>query len=78
MTTKKYKIEHQKDFGAMLKQIRLENNFTQDEVAEASGTTKSNISAIENGKNITTSTFLNYLNVFNCDIEIDVTCKAKD
>ena len=54
---KRYKLK-QKEIGARLKQIRLKNKLTQEELAKILNTSQSNISAYESGKTLILTAFI--------------------
>lgn len=70
-----YKISEKEDFGRLLKQVRKEMGLTQEEVSNFMRTSKSNVSAIENGKNITMNTFVSYLEALEATIDIKINYK---
>jgi len=49
--------------GAFIKQNRLEQNRTQDEVAEQAGISRSTLSLLEKGGSVTVSTLIQVLRV---------------
>ena len=65
----KYKL-NKKEIGKHLKEIRIQNNLTQDEVANILNTSQSNISSYENGKTLILTAFLyNYAKYFNVSLD---------
>lgn len=51
--------------GVFIKEQRLNQNKSQQEVADAAGISRSTLSLLENGKTVTLTTFLQVLRVLN-------------
>ena len=67
--SKKYKLK-KSEIGKRLKQIRIKNKLTQEELANILNTTQSNISSYENGKTLILTAFLyNYAKYFNVSLD---------
>ena len=57
-------IEVYKDFGTKLRNFRIKNNLTQEQLSEELGISLKYISRIENGINgVKTQTLINYINI---------------
>ncbi|WP_310993750.1 helix-turn-helix domain-containing protein [Aequorivita marina] len=54
-----------KAIGTFIKEHRLNQNKTQQEVASAAGISRSTLSLLENGKTVTLTTFLQVLRVLD-------------
>ena len=53
-----------KNFGKILRDFRIKNNLTQEQLAEKLGISLKYISRIENGNNgVKTQTLINYMNI---------------
>jgi len=60
------------NIGKTIKELRKENNFTQEELAEKVNITRQTLSKLENGMigRVSLMTFLKILNLLNYEIEI--------
>ncbi|MBK5200442.1 MAG: helix-turn-helix domain-containing protein [Spirochaetaceae bacterium] len=64
-------IRSELQIGPLLKDIRVENEFTQAELSEKTSILQKTISALENGNTKSTlKSFLNYINGCNYHIEL--------
>lgn len=58
------KIDIDKNFGKILRDFRLKNKLTQEQLSEKLGISLKYISRIENGNNgVKTQTLINYMNI---------------
>lgn len=54
-----------KQIGKFVKNHRLENNLSQEELSKAAGISRSTLSLLEKGETVTLSTFIQVLRVLN-------------
>ncbi len=58
--------------GAAIRETRLKQNLTQEELGQLVGVQKAQISRIENGKNLTFATVLKLFKAMNIGVKLDI------
>ena len=58
--------------GAAIRETRIKQNLTQEELGQLVGVQKAQISRIENGKNLTFATVLKLFKAMNIGVKLDI------
>ena len=68
-----YEEEHRLyAIGAAIRETRIKQNLTQEELGQLVGVQKAQISRIENGKNLTFATVLKLFKAMNIGVKLDI------